>query len=582
MSSKGKAKPKKPTTKKTPKPKEKKPEKEVSKKNDVSWQKFQGSADIAPEDLTVVLDSEVDIKTLAGHHIGSFNQFTSIGINQIVTKLFQVELSMQNERTQTAEDNEIDNIQAEVKFNRVEITRPTTVSYKSGKKNLLMPGLARRHNLNYSAPIMVDATITAKAYLKNSTEPRVRTEEVKNFRIASMPIMVRSRLCHTNGMTIEALKECEEDPRDPGGYFILKGQEWVVSNLETRLYNHPHVFRNVGHAKEITRLEIISKPGDAYENSSELIMRYITTGNIFLTFTSNTYLKLLDIPFFILFRLFGMTSDKEIIDNIVYGYSEPGKPDVVSDHMLQILKTAFRTSDPVFGSAMHITDQAQLLRYFAKQTSILYTSGTISAEAEIDENNLSYLTTNILRLLDKNVLPHIGLSQESRHKKLRYLGYLIHKLLLVEYEIVENTDRDSFINKRVNPAGRGYAKAFKTQFNLAIVQQVKKKLRKQFKNMPFSQVPLAQSFKNSIYGPDLERALIQTIVTGNKELTLKNKQISNRLASEMLNRKNQLNVLSTLRVIRTPNTSASKQDQRADEMRRVHPSYLANSISRYW
>jgi Asfivirus DNA-directed RNA polymerase RPB2 len=573
MSSKGKEKSKKPVAKsptaaKKPDAKPKEPAVKVS------YQKFEGSLDIAPEDLTVILDSEIDVKQLAGHHLESFNQFTSIGINQIVTKLFQVELAMTNDRTQTAEDNEIDNIQAEVKFNRVEITRPTFVSYKSGKKNLLMPGLARRHNLNYSAPIQVDATITAKAFLKNSTEPRVRTEEVKNFRIASMPIMVRSRLCHTDGMTAEALKECEEDPRDPGGYFILKGQEWVVSNLETRLYNHPHVFRNVGHHKEVTRLEIISKPGDAYENSSELIMRYITTGNIFLTFTSNIYLKLLDIPFFVLFRLFGMTSDKEIIDNIVYGYSETGKTDVVSDHMLQILKTAFRTTDPVFGNAMYITDQAQLLRYFAKQTSILYTSGTISADAEIDENNLSYLTTNILRLLDKNVLPHIGLSHESRHKKLRYLGYLIHKLLLVEYEIVDSTDRDSFINKRVNPAGRGYAKAFKTQFNLAIVQQVKKKLRKQFKNMPFSQVPLAQSFKNSIYGPDLERALIQTIVSGNKEMTLKNKQISNRLASEMLNRKNQLNVLSTLRVIRTPNTSASKQDARADEMRRVHPSYL--------
>ncbi len=535
---------------------------------------LKDSLDLAQEDLTIVLDSEVDVKQLSGHHIRSFDQFASIGINQIVTELFQVELAMPNERTQTAEDNEISHIQADVRFNRVEISRPTTVSYKSGKKNLLMPGLARRHNLNYSAPISVDATITAKAYLKNSTEPRIRTEEVKNFRIASMPIMVRSHLCHTNGMTSEALKECEEDPRDPGGYFILRGQEWVVSNLETRLYNHPHVFRNVGHAKEITRLEIISKPGDAYENSSELIMRYLNSGNIFMTFTSNVYLKLLDIPFFVLFRLFGMTSDKEIIDNIVYGYSEPGKPDVVSDHMLQILKTAFRTSDPVFGSAMHITDQAQLLRYFAKQTSILFTSGAISAEAKIDEDNLSYLNTNILRLLDKNVLPHIGLSHESRHKKLRYLGYLIHKLLLVEYEIVDSTDRDSFINKRVNPAGNGYAKAFKTQFNLAIVQQVKKKLRKQFKNMPFSQVPLAQSFKNSIYGPDLERALITTIVSGNKEMTLKNKQIANRLASEMLNRKNQLNVLSTLRVIRTPNTSASKQDQRADEMRRVHPSYL--------
>jgi len=531
------------------------------------------STDLDANDLVIVMDSELDTNGVVNHHIASFNEFTSIGINQIVTKLFKVEKTIINERTNTPEDNEIETITYVVKFDRVEIERPTTMFYKSGRTNLLMPGLARRHNLNYSAPIKVDATITAKAFLKNSPEPRVRTEEVKDFRIASMPIMVRSRLCNTNDMTAEALKDCEEDPRDPGGYFILKGQEWVVSNLETRLYNHPHIFRNVGHEKERTRLEFLSIPGDAYENSSELIIRFLESGQILLKFTSNIYLKLLEIPFHILFRLFGMTSDKEIIDNIVYGYSEVGKRDVMSDHMLQILKKAFQITDPVFGEAKHITDQAKLLKYFAKQTSIMHTSGVITPDAKVDENTLSYLNTNILRLLDKNVFPHIGMSQDTRHKKLRYLGHLIHKLFLVEHGVVESTDRDSFKNKRVNAAGRGYAKAFKTQFNLAIVQQISKKLRKSFKNMPFSQVPLAQSFKNSIYGPDLMRALIQTIVTGTKELTLKNKQISNRLASEMLHRKNQLNTVSTLRTVRTPSTSSSKQDARADEMRRVHPSY---------
>jgi DNA-directed RNA polymerase beta subunit len=226
------------------------------------------STDLVPEDLTVLLDSELETNGLTCAHLDSFDSFCSAGINQIVTKLFKVEKTIVNERTNTPEDNEIETIHYVVKFNRVEIERPTTMFYRSGKVNLLMPGLARRHNLNYSAPIKVDATITAKAFLKNSTEPRVRVEEVKDFRIASMPIMVRSRLCNTNGMTAEALKACEEDPRDPGGYFILKGQEWVVSMLETRLYNRPHIFRNIGHEKERTRLEFLSIPGDAYENST--------------------------------------------------------------------------------------------------------------------------------------------------------------------------------------------------------------------------------------------------------------------------------------------------------------------------
>lgn len=534
------------------------------------------SKDLEASNLASVINSEIRNKTLIGHHIDSFNRFTSIGINQIVTQIFKVEQTIQNLRDKTAEDLEIADIHFLVRFDDVHITRPITQLYTSGKQNILMPNLARRHNLNYSAPIFVDATITATAYPRDGGEPRVRTDKVKNFKIASIPIMVNSELCHIHDLTPEARKQIEEDPRDLGGYFILKGQEWVISMIESRLFNNPHIFRNVGHEKEIARLEHISKPGDAYENSSELIIRYVTNGNIYLTFTSNMYLKLLHIPFYIVFRLLGMTIDKDIIDNIVYRTTDKSRDssdrDVVAERMMQVIKKAMRASDPIWNDAMYITEQGKLLDFVAKQTTILHSAGT-GPKPEIDENSLRYLKSNIPKFLDKYVFPHVGLASDSRHKKLRYLGHLIHKLLLVEQEIVPSTDRDSLKNKRIHPAGLAYAKVFKTQFNLAIVQTIKKKLTRDFKNMPFSQVPLAQSFKSSIRGLDLERSLLQAIVTGNKELTVKNRQIANRLSSEILHRKNQLNVMATMRVIRTPSTSASKQDKRADEMRRVHPSY---------
>jgi len=258
------------------------------------------------------------------------------------------------------------------------------------------------------------------------------------------------------------------------------------------------------------------------------------------------------------------------------------------------LERALTINDPVFGKAHAITDQGKLLEFFAQQTSIFHqakmgarttgrgagsqgtgaASSGIDLTTDIDDHVMKYLITNIVQLLDKWVLPHIGVGPETRHTKLRYLGYLIHKMLLVEMQIMEPTDRDSLKNKRINAAGMSYAKAFKRDFNLTVIQPIKKKLRKDFMAMPFSQVPLAQSFASAIDAPALEKALIQAIVTGDKELTIKNRQVANRMASEMLHRKNQLNFLSTLRVIRTPSTSSSKQDTRADEMRRVHPSYI--------
>ncbi len=340
---------------------------------------------------------------------------------------------------------------------------------------------------------------------------------------------------------------------------------------ETRLFNSPHVFRNIGHEKEISRLEFISKPGDAFENSSQLIIKYVKNKNIYLTFDSIKYFKM-DIPFYIIFRLMGMITDQEICDNIIYGYSTPDRKDVISDHMFQIIEAALTVTDPEFGKAFNITDQGKLLEFFAHQITIF--GGKSLSKEDYDTNTKKYLMLNIVELMDKWVLPHLGTSADSRHIKLRYLGHLIHKLLLVEYQVVEPTDRDHLGSKRIDPAGMSFAKVFKRDYNMTIVMPAKNAFKKAFNSMPFSQVNLAQIFKNAIDAPALEKALIQAIVTGDKELTVKNKTVPNRLASELLIRKNQLNFLASMRTIRTATTSSTKQDQRAVDMRAVHPSYV--------
>ena len=55
-------------------------------------------------DMKAVIHSEVIEKTLLGHHKKSFDEFTSTGIHQIVTQLFQAENTIINERNKTEED----------------------------------------------------------------------------------------------------------------------------------------------------------------------------------------------------------------------------------------------------------------------------------------------------------------------------------------------------------------------------------------------------------------------------------------------------------------------------------------------
>jgi DNA-directed RNA polymerase beta subunit len=533
---------------------------------------------IDPDILPVVIDAQIDKRGLAGHHINSFNSFTSHGLAQIVTQLFKIDLSINNERVSTPEDQEIESISISGKFLDARVSRPTTSNYYSGKPEDLKPHQARINKQNYSGPLHIDIAITATAYPRDGGAPRVRHDEIRNYHAANLPILVGSQLCHTAQMPRSIKARINEDQLDPGGYFILKGQEWVIDGQESRVFNSPHIFRNVGHEKEITRLEFISKPGDAYENSSEHIIRYLTDGNIYITITSIDHFKM-DVPFYIFFRLMGMVSDQEIFDNIIYrsnvtggNGTETNTNDVVADHMFEVLEAAIKAPNQIFARASKIIDQTKLIDEFVEATAVFHKTYS-GNPIKLDAKTKRYMCSQIITLLDKWMLPHIGVTPESRHTKLRYLGHLIHKMLLVEMQIVDGTDRDHQKGKRINNAGRSFAKAFKRDFNMTIVMPIKKRLRRDFKHLPFSQVNLAQTVQSAIDAPALEKALIQAIVTGDKEMTIKQRTVPNRVASEMLHRKNQLNLLSTLRVVRTASTSSSKQDQRADEMRRAHSSY---------
>jgi DNA-directed RNA polymerase beta subunit len=146
---------------------------------------------------------------------------------------------------------------------------------------------------------------------------------------------------------------------------------------------------------------------------------------------------------------------------------------------------------------------------------------------------------------------------------------------MVRLNVIEPTDRDSYKCKRVHASGTSYAKSFKTYFNASIVQQIKRRITKDFKSMSFSQIDLASTIRSSIYGADFERSIMQTITSGNKsQITINKKTKVNRLSSQLLDRKNQIAAISTLRQITTTTSDSSKQSERANEMRRVHMSFL--------
>lgn len=520
--------------------------------------------DLRAEDLKEIIIAHANENTLVGHHIRSFDSFSNVGIAQIIVQLFKIDRKIHNIRNDTPEDKLISEIQYSVEFTGVNLKKPT---YNNNAKiGPLWPNLARTMNINYSSEIRVDAKVTAIAYYHDGKEKK-REAVVENVFLTNIPVMVNSVQCHLNGIPEKGRMEAQEDPTDVGGYFIIKGREWAIDMIETRVFNMPHIFRNVGHRDEVTRLEFLSKPGDGYENSTETQIIYRVSGDIHIIIQGSQYLNI-PIPFHIVFKILGMITDEEMFKCICYGFD-----DEIGKYMFNVLYRACNKKDPIFTQARGIASIPDLVRYF-NQTAIEYKLSLCKTTEESDKIRqlAPQMEKNIHRIFDRNLLPHMGTSPEDRHIKLRYLGHLIHKTLLVEMEVVPSTDRDALRNKRIFAAGRAYARIFKTCFNKEVIKKLQMQLNRAFMNHSFSDVRLEDVFRNSINPTSMEESVAKPI---SSDTGIKMSETSSvKLTSEAVHQKNQLNRLSTLRVVRVSSVSKNKADPRADFVRRVKSSFI--------
>ena len=531
-------------------------------------------------ELLLVTDRSIRVKNgkndeeskvnLVRHHLDGYDNFAYHGgIEQIISTLFSIEQTIINKRDATPEDKKIHSIAYSVKFKSVTVNPPRFSDHWTQQDIQSYPNLARERDLTYDTELTFDAVISAIAYDKSGKILDQKETNVKNHPFTRLPVMVRSKICNTNGMYHQQLLSVNEDPCDNGGYFIINGTLWLIKNMESVKFNHPRLFMNIGHKNEICRCEFLSRPGDRFENSAQLILRLLTNGNISCEITvdkSVNKFKGVYIPFYLIFRLLGIETDREILEHIAY--TDQGS---TSQKILEYLVQGFKSKYNHFEHALEVRGADDVITLIYNKTK-----STIKKQEEETDEILSTQRSYILNIFDTHFLPHIGFDQADRYKKARFLGFLIHEmlLLLIHPGTVRSTDRDGYDTKRVADAGTSFTKVFKKYFNAAMVQPLRNRLKADFRNVSFKQVNLQSSFENAIREADLTKALRQSIISGAKTVTIKQQELTYRLTSQQLHLKNQLNVISALRGIETPGTSSAKKDVRSDEMRRVHPSFI--------
>jgi DNA-directed RNA polymerase beta subunit/intein/homing endonuclease len=293
------------------------------------------------------------------------------------------------------------------------------------------PSDARKNHLNYFATIVADVVQVLEKVdiLTNNRTIKEIGEVEKELAIGNVPVMVKSKYCSTQ-IKKDLHSECKYDP---GGYFIVSGQEKVVMSIEKMVDNKPLVFMK----KESTfpdgfiyTAQINSRKNDWADNLQIVTIKNRKDNDI--TVTTST---LVDVPLFILFRALGVETDQEIISKITY--------DLKDEKMINLLRSSMEYSIDDLGGTIKTREEA--IEYLAsklrKNRMISQTDDKLAKQQR---------RMQLEKILRQDFLPHLG---EDIPKKISYLGYMVNKLLNVWLRRNDPDDRDALQNKRIEIPG---------------------------------------------------------------------------------------------------------------------------------
>lgn len=394
--------------------------------------------DVIPPDLWqeacwLVISSYFEEKGLVRQQLDSFDEFIQTSIQKIVEDSPDIEFQAEAHYTGGVMEKPT---QFKLSFEQIYLSKATHWE-KDGTSSPMTPSDARLRNLTYAAPLYVDIKKTII-----SAHGKHETKCDKKF-IGKIPIMLKSSYCFLNNMGDRDLAELNECPLDPGGYFIINGSEKVLIAQEKMATNTVYVFQQKD-SKYAYKTEIRSCLEHSSRPASTLWVNMMARGgkdsNKRATIGQRIvailpYIKQ-EIPVLIVFRALGFVADRDILEHIIYDFED--------NEMREMIK-------PSLDEAFCIQDQKVALNFI----------GSRGARPGVTkEKRIKYAK----EILQKETLPHIGISDFCDTRKAYFLGYMVHRLLLTALKRRDVDDRDHYGNKRLDLAGPLLAFLFRGLF----------------------------------------------------------------------------------------------------------------------
>ncbi|KAK8389706.1 hypothetical protein O3P69_009002 [Scylla paramamosain] len=393
------------------------------------------------EDKWKLVPAFLRVKGLVKQHIDSFNYFINVDIKNIVKANSKV-------------TSDVDPL-FYVKYMDVRVGKPS-IEEGMNIANETAPHECRLRDITYSAPVMVDVE-----YMRG--DHRIFRRDIP---IGRMPIMLRSSNCVLSECNNHAeLAKRNECPHDPGGYFIIKGQEKVILIQEQLSKNRMIVEED---KKGGLTCQVTSS---THEKKSRTNVT-LKSGKYYVKHNTLTD----DIPVGIVLKAMGVASDQEIVQMI-------GTEDHIMTNFAASLEECAR---------LNIYTQTQALKYIGNKVRQKRFFDRGPKKTPVDEAR---------DLLATTILAHVPVEKFNFKMKAIYLSLMVKRVIEALGDTRTIDDRDYYGNKRLELAGSLISLLFEDlfkKFNSDLKKRADLVLGKKGKVAQFDAVQYIQSSQDVI------------------------------------------------------------------------------------
>ena len=477
------------------------------------------------------------LKQLVKHQLESYNYFISTQIENTIEMFNPIRICSEHDYIKS---HNLYRLEIYIKFENFNIHRPQ-IYENNGATKILFPQEARLRNFTYASAMNVDLNI--KYIIRNGEDYKnvlTYTKLLKNIHIGKMPIMLKSNICILNQYNHFDSNKTGECKMDPGGYFIINGSEKTCLGQERAAENQIYCFN-------------ISKNNTKWKWSAEMKCipdwKFISPKQINIMISSKNngfghplYLQIPrlknPIPLFVIFRVFNIISDKDICEKILLD-----KDDAKNKKIL------FHLQSSIVEANEHLTyDEA--IRYIV--SNVIYTPLNVDKDTGYKKKY-----DFAIEVINNDIFPHC----KTTLQKVYMLGYMTNTLLQTSFGWIQESDRDSYVNKRIDLTGSLLNNLLRNYLN-KLVKDMQKQIIKEINNGSWKSNEDYENIINStniykiVKSTTIENGIKRALATGDFGI----KQInSNKVGvAQVLNRLTYVSTLSHLRRINTPIDKSGK------------------------